>query len=217
MSFDIVHQEQFYSLVLDDFHIQVSNVPLAVIKEFLISVADRYKRKIDILEYGSGMSTIWYGKTFPEANIISIEGNAEWKDRVSGWLDKEGIKNVDLRFIEQTADWRTPEEVLNPDYLKLPDGEFDLVINDGCVREMVAETILLNIDKTLKPGGLYLRHDYEKLIKGDWIGKGLNGKYERITYEDFCVQNPKYSVITLNGNGTWSGLAEFGGLWRRPY
>jgi hypothetical protein len=217
MSFDLEHQEQYYSFIVGkENHVQMSNVPLAVIKDHLIGVADKYKRKTNILEYGSGVSTLWFGKTFPDAGIVSVEGDQGWYENITKWLRREKIKNVDLRFVEQTPNWRDPEEYVNPLYLNIPEGPFDLIINDGCVREKVAETLMLDMDRYLKVDGLYLRHDYMNLIKGDWVGVGLSGNLERITYEEFCTKHPNYSVITLNGNGRWGVFDEFGGVWRKP-
>src|SRR3989304_2347618 len=102
MSFDITHQEIFFSYDIDGMHQQMSNVPMASISEHLAHLKSVYKRQIDILEYGSGVSTLWHGKSFPEAKIVSIEGNKEWYDRVAEWMGRIGIKNVDYRFLETT-------------------------------------------------------------------------------------------------------------------
>lgn len=74
-----------------------------------------------VIEFGSGMSTIWYARR--AGSIVSIESDRAWFDTIGARLGRLG--NVDYRFAaDRTA------------YLSAaPDEAFDLVMIDGGWRE----------------------------------------------------------------------------------
>lgn len=49
-------------------------------------------KKSRVLEYGSGMSTIWYAKY--AGQVCSIENNRDWYEIIANRVKKKNIKNV---------------------------------------------------------------------------------------------------------------------------
>jgi hypothetical protein len=94
-----------------------------------------------MLEYGSGMSTVWF--TQRVANVISIEDNKLWYDKVSLDLKKLGVNNVDYQF--------KSDNYSNLD--QYPDSTFDFILIDGSQRGNCAASAV----KKIKHGGyIYL-------------------------------------------------------------
>jgi len=189
-------------------------------------------RKIKILEYGSGESTILLATMFPQATIYSVEGEQKWFDWVGRMMKEKNLLNIQQFFIEQSSNYRpgaTNEvnswgEKDNLEYATIIDRmapPFDLIINDGAMREKVGDTILNKADLYLAYDGMYLRHDYERALEGAWFGSHLDplpswvNDRDRPCYESFCAIYPKYEMITVSGNGKWGWRCELGGIWRR--
>lgn len=196
---------------------EMSPLVMAFIKEFIGERQLKAFGYVRILEYGSGTSTIWLGKTFPEDNIFSVEGDEAWYEYVGESINKERLDNVTLFFAKQTEKYGHGEE-FNPAYANGPleFGPFDLIINDGGAREEVWDTIKDRLDDILNVGGLYLRHDYEKYICDIWRGNDLDGGKIQNAYEKFCAENENYSLITIPGcQAKWGFMCEAGGVWRR--
>ena len=207
MTYDI-HNKGHYHLEIDGHALQMSDASLATIHDFLHYRIYDLKEDVKIFEYGSGVSTIWLGKTFPETKIVSVEGGKVWLGLVTKWVSDMSLSNVTVVYREAGANWRDPNAPLDREYLTeldRHDPPYDLIINDGCARGMVERAVSDNLDRYLKPGGLYLRHDYEHFMKGDWVAP------------DEAEENKKeYWPVTVCGNGRWGIFAEFGGIWRRP-
>ncbi len=92
----------------------------------------------NILEFGSGMSTIWFARRC--ASLVSIETNRAWHAAVTAMLAQRGLQNVNYRIVTQS------EGHLLEDY---EDSFFDLVLVDGVSRDQAMITAL----KKVKPGG----------------------------------------------------------------
>jgi len=203
---------------------QVSPVAIEWIDHFLTEMKELIGReKLKIIEFGSGVSTVALAQLRPDDEIISIEENKEWYDKVNKWLKEKKLKNVNLIFEEvEERNYYKFDETTNINYFHVCEQfkPFDLIINDGNMREYIGDNILEKADEFLKEGGLYLRHDYERswngmwvaprIIVPEWIGKG-GGLY----YDAFCATHSGYELITVGGNGTWGFKGEFGGVWRR--
>jgi hypothetical protein len=222
MDFNIVGYEK-YLLGADKEWCQMSPLALKWIEIFLTDLTERTKRKIKILEFGAGVSTLWFGSNFPEADVVSIEGDADWNAKISGWLNERKISNVRLIYQKQHSNYRL-DDGMNEDYFKVCYSlkpPFDLIINDGAIREFIGDEVLDNADELISNGGLYLRHDYEKALNGDWIGfhskplKPWVNNENRLCYDGFTVSHPEYDLLTVSGNGKWGYKSELGGVWRR--
>lgn len=83
-----------------------------------------------VLEFGSGMSTIWLGKK--AGRVISIENNEEWISKVQEYLDKYSLKNVELIHSETFDDYEKR-------ILSIYSGPFDLILIDGEFRDKATE------------------------------------------------------------------------------
>lgn len=204
------------------YYLRQSNFALNYQAYFIENWEDTFKRKARIMEYGSGCTSVWWGLNFPDNEIYSVEGDPWWLETIQKELDKNNIKNVHLVYHEASENYTT---VLDPDlsyYKSIEEvgGKFALIINDGAQREMVGDFILSNADKFMDDGGLYLRHDYEMAVLGNWVG--LRDKLPDwcrdkmdLGYEEFCARNPKYSCVTITGNHIASMVIEMGGIWRK--
>lgn len=182
-------------------------------------------KQIKILEFGGGCSTIFFAKAFPYAQICTVEGEEDWYNKETSWANEDKLFNVRVIKELQPSDYGfdSPREdnmnyALRAKEFGFP---FDLILNDGAMREKVADVILSDPDRWLSVGGVYLRHDYEKALDERWIGPHTNprplfvlgevGTY----YESFCATHPNYSMLTVPGNGIWGFYCEYGGIWRR--
>jgi hypothetical protein len=79
------------------------------------------QRDWDLLEIGSGRSTVWYAERV--RSVVSLEHDPGWHREVSSSLADRGITNVDLR-LRDVAEFR--DEVRT-----FPDGSFDVIIIDS--------------------------------------------------------------------------------------
>jgi predicted O-methyltransferase YrrM len=96
-----------------------------------------------VLEFGSGMSTIWYAKHVGE--VCSVEDCKPWFDKVGELIESKGIKNINLYFATGSNEYSQ--------FMPRGHAKFDLIMVDGNHRsECIAHAINL-----LKPYGiLYL-------------------------------------------------------------
>lgn len=92
-------------------------------------------RKDHVFEWGSGRSSIWFGKR--ARSMISIESNEEWHAYVRRKLKSLGLNHVDCRFValEEKRSTASPTDPKQPPFVAaidgVPDGSLDLVIVDG--------------------------------------------------------------------------------------
>ncbi|MFG6102882.1 class I SAM-dependent methyltransferase [Leptothoe sp. EHU-05/26/07-4] len=114
----------------------ISYEAIGVLREFL-------SKESRVLEFGSGMSTIWYAKYAGE--VCSVEDYRTWYDKVSKVLEKKQLDNVNYHFAENHQEYKT--------FMASDSDGFDLIMIDGKVRcECVKNAI-----KLLRSGGiLYL-------------------------------------------------------------
>lgn len=107
-----------------------------------------------VLEFGSGMSTVWYARH--AAYVHSVEGYEPWHKKVSELLVRHGIRNVNYTFAATKPEYISPE-------ITGQEG-FDLIMVDGdyrseCIRNSLpflkAGGILFldNSDQDSKPQG----------------------------------------------------------------
>lgn len=94
-----------------------------------------------VLEFGAGMSTIWFAQR--AATVVSIESDPEWHRKLRSLLDARGRTNVDLRL--------RPEDCARyTDVADLPDASFDFALIDGACRAHCVEPVLAKV----RAGGL---------------------------------------------------------------
>lgn len=102
-----------------------------------------------VLEFGSGMSTIWYAMR--AGTVVSIENSRSWYEHISGILDQRKLTNVDYRFAELAGDYVHPP--------KIEDG-YDLIMVDGSMRDRCTESAL----DLLKPGGIFYLDNSDRAV-----------------------------------------------------
>lgn len=88
---------------------------------------DKTKR---VLEFGSGMSTIWYSQR--AGQVVSAENYRPWYDKVTKSLEECGVDNVDYRFVA--------DKELYGRFMETDIAGFDLIVIDGSHRDLCAET-----------------------------------------------------------------------------
>ena len=135
-------------------------LPKSVLTTLLAKLANRYAelpmlgfraiKRLDrliksdwkILEFGSGMSTIWLARRCEL--LVSIEVNADWRQIVQSRLARRFLTNVDYRLCNYS------DAHILADY---DDAGFDLVLVDGVRRDRAMMTAL----EKVRPGGyIYL-------------------------------------------------------------
>ena len=147
--------------------------------EYLNSLNFNHKR---IFEFGSGNSTIYWLKN--GANVISVEHNQDWIDRVSSSL--KNFNNHQYIFANQQ------EQYINS-ILQFDDYYFDLIIIDGTFnRYLCAENILTKI----KQNGLVI------LDNSDWYPNSAkflkeNLNFLQIDFYGFRPAKSNTSVTSL--------------------
>lgn len=114
----------------------ISYSAITVLEEFLTQSSR-------VLEFGSGMSTIWYAEHAGE--VCSVEDFKPWFDKVSGLISRRCIRNVTYHFADNRD---TYSQFMSGDSTG-----FDLVMIDGSHRSACVSAA----SEKLRPGGiLYL-------------------------------------------------------------
>lgn len=101
-------------------------------------------------EYGSGKSTVWVGKNFPEALKYSVDTSMPWVTRVNAQLGADIVKHVDVGDV---GDWGLPKNLNYRKYFvryaESPweqQTNYDVVLIDGRFRVLCFLTSLLKCD-----------------------------------------------------------------------
>ena len=89
-------------------------------------------KKITVLEFGSGRSTMWWAQRCEV--IYSVEDNKVWVDVVSDFLKKNNINNCVYKYAETEQDYICIDQPRT----------FDLIIIDGSYRGASAEHSIKN-------------------------------------------------------------------------
>lgn len=97
-----------------------------------------------ILEFGSGMSSLWFARRVTKGRLVSVESSPEWYEKVRSEFEKRGQAHVDYRL--------RPADVYPAAVDDIPDGSFDLVLVDGLRRDDCIPVAL----RKVKPGGYVL-------------------------------------------------------------
>ena len=96
-----------------------------------------------VLEFGSGMSTIWYAKHAGE--VFSVEDYRPWYEKVTNMIEANHLDNITYRFSESETEYST--------FMSEGEQGFDLIMVDGSYRSKC----ISHAEKLVKSGGiLYL-------------------------------------------------------------
>lgn len=143
------------------------------------------------LEFGSGRSTLWFGKMI--GNLISIEHNPEWHENVKNQLAEQGIRNVDLRLTTLTH---------YTDVLKeIEDNSLDFILDDGMERE---ECAVQSVPK-LKSGGILVIDNAEWYFPSPHKVPGRGPFHATLGWKAFDESVRSWKRIWTT-NGVWDTL-----------
>lgn len=136
-----------------------------------------------VIEFGSGSSTLWLARRSRE--VVSIENDPKWYERVKGRLEKVGVKNVKLLLRDDET---------YPCVDEFPDRYFDLAIVDGWNRKACVRNVL----EKIKPGG-YLYLDNSDSDKDYALnGPGECREAQKII-RAYCASHPDARLQYLSG------------------
>jgi hypothetical protein len=111
-----------------------------------------------MIEFGSGMSTVWFAKRVQ--HVYSIEDSAPWYDKVSAMFDQLGVHNVTYKLLEG-------DDYANADFVD--DESVDFVLVDGSQRDACMRTAL----KKIKPGGWVYLDNADQLANDRKVARKL--------------------------------------------
>jgi len=118
-----------------------------------IEVLRRHLRKDSrVLEFGSGMSTVWYGQR--ASYVRSVENFRPWFEKVGAQIRLLKLESVDYVFTESAEEYSGAGIDL---------GNFDLIMIDGDFRSQCA----LRSIPLLAPGGILYLDNSDKDTKND--------------------------------------------------
>lgn len=147
--------------------IDTNNNPLPwVTYPFIDFISNRLKSEMEVFEFGSGNSTLWYAKKVKF--ITSVEHDKNWYDI----LKKEIPLNVNLYF---------KELIYGGEYSKIstmPTEYFDIISIDGrdrvnCMKDSI---------KALKSDGIIVLDDSERVQYTEGIQFLLDNEFKRIDF-----------------------------------
>jgi predicted O-methyltransferase YrrM len=152
-------------------------------------------RSMRVLEFGSGRSTVWFGRRV--GHLTSIEHSQEWFERVRHDLHALAVNNVDCLLIPLDHDETEPEQdQYDPmpayvDVLKrFDDNSLDMIIVDGHYRT----TCIRRCPEKLRAGGLLLVDDT------NWLGGSERAPVPK-----------SWQVVHESGNGLKTTT-----IWKKP-
>jgi hypothetical protein len=110
-----------------------------------------------VFEYGSGGSTLFFARRVN--SVLSIEDNPAWCERVTSRLEREFIRNVNLRLLP--FDFKKPDGFEASLYLRaIEEGRFDVIIIDGSEEWIYVRPICFEkAEKYVAPGGIIVVDD----------------------------------------------------------
>lgn len=104
-------------------------------------LAARLRRDQRGLEWGAGRSTLWLAARL--GALVSVEHDDAYYRRVRAQVQEKGLRNVELRFRPDEAEYVAAAERFAP-------ASLDFVLVDGVARDLCALAAL----PRLKPGGM---------------------------------------------------------------
>ncbi|MGE3613201.1 MAG: hypothetical protein AB7G20_07000 [Sulfurimonas sp.] len=133
---------------------------------FIDFVSERLNKTMDVFEYGSGNSTLWYGK---KVNYVtSVEHDISWFEKIKNKMPN----NVNINY---------EELIYNGDYSKFPtklDKKFDIVVIDG--RDRV--NCIKNSINCIKEDGVIVLDDSEREVYLNGMKFLLENNFKKIDF-----------------------------------
>jgi predicted O-methyltransferase YrrM len=120
----------------------ISYTAIKILKNFL-------SKKSRVLEYGAGMSTLWYAKH--AAEVYSIEDNKEWFSTLSNQLASNNISNVVCQLADDADKFCS--------FMSHDPTGFDLIVVDGMKDR---DKCMASAVGLVKPGGIIYLDNSDK-------------------------------------------------------
>ena len=111
-----------------------------------------------ILEFGSGMSTVWLAQQCDHVHII--EHNRAWYDKVCEIIKQKNVTNITYEYRERTN---------YTDLSALEDNYFDFVLIDGLQR---SDCVKSSLSKLKRPGYVYLDNCDKHFVEDGTMKQG---------------------------------------------
>ena len=153
-------------------NVWMDEIDIKHIEDFILTKKDV---ELDVLEWGSGWSTLYFSKFIEQLGNnykwTSLEYNLAWFNKIA-----EYIENLNVAiFLFDVGNNDLFQRDTNMDkYVDYPlNFKFDMVIVDGRKRRRC----LLNAAKILKPGGTVFLHDAERNYYHCAFKEFKNGKF----------------------------------------
>jgi CMP-N-acetylneuraminic acid synthetase/predicted O-methyltransferase YrrM len=142
---------------------------IAYIEKLLLEQA-QHNEPINVLEWGSGRSTIYFSKFLRKNNVkftwSAIENFIPWYDTVDSMLENEGISDTTRCFLKSATceERKDIQETLDmTEFLNFPfslDKKFNLILIDARKRKECLEKAPLLLER----GGSVVLHDAEREV-----------------------------------------------------
>ena len=193
-------------------HYQRANPAAPWLTATAIEFLSSWLRPSDVgLEWGCGRSTIWLAHRV--AQVVSVEDNREWADRVSQLLTAAGLSGrVELSTASSDTSTGTAE---GSPYVAIANrfrpSSFDFCLVDGTHRDHCA---LAAID-LVKPGGLLLVDNAER-----YLPRALPSSAPGARSKDDGTETSgwaKFESAISNWRGFWTSNGVFDtAIWIKP-
>lgn len=172
-------------------------------------------KSCEILEYGSGNSTLWWMER--AKSVTSIENSKDWYEYVSGQISEKCTLLLSLVDMDRDDESQIKDYVTCVNQL----GKFDVIIIDGVNKTGVRMRCARRALEHLKPGGLFIVDNSDWLpetckmmreagfLEIDFSGLGALNIYAETTSlffkSDFQIRtrtdtHPGYSIGGLHRN-----------------
>lgn len=144
-----------------------NNNPLPwVTYSYIQFISDRLNKTMEIFEFGTGNSTLWYASRVK--SVISVENDREWFNTI-----KESMPiNVNINYVELLEDGEYSS------FINKLDNKFDIIIVDG--RDRVNCT--KNAINAIKESGIIVLDDSERESYREGIEFLLNNDFKQIDF-----------------------------------
>ncbi len=133
---------------------------------FIDFISDRLNNKMDIFEYGSGNSTLWYGKRVQ--SVTAVEHDKLWYKEIKSRMPK----NINLHYQELVYGGKYSK------FSNILNQKFDIVIVDG--RDRV--NCIKNSLNTLKENGIIVLDDSEREAYQEGVNFLLDNGFRKIDF-----------------------------------
>ena len=154
---------------------------------FIYFISERLSKKMEIFEFGSGNSTLWYAEKV--MHVASIEHDEKWYKKIKKMIPD----NVEIYF---------QRLVYSEDYFNFPNAigkKFDIIIIDG--RNRV--NCMKNSIHSLKDNGIIILDDSEREQYQQGINYLIQNEFKRIDFWGIspgCLYKKCTSVFYKNEN-----------------